>query len=88
MITEKDRKLATILLRLRLWKYERSGLWRTPTLIPCWGTCWLHDRMTKRQTRDGLHHAPACEANEWSGAHLVTVLCNCGAARQQQKANP
>lgn len=87
MILLSDRKIVDHLIKLKLWRFERSEIFRTPTLYPCWGTHWLFDRMRKRQTRDGLHHAPACHGNEWSGAHLVVMPCNCGAAyNARQKA--
>ena len=81
MILLSDRKLVTVLIQARLWKFKRSPLWEQPTLYPCWGTRWLFDLMRKRQTRDGLHHAPKCNGNEWSGMQLVVAPCNCGAAR-------
>lgn len=82
MILHGDRKLVGVLVRLRLWTFKRSDVWGQPTLYPSWGTRWLHNRMTKRQTRDGLHHAPACPANEWSGQQLVVALCSCGAQKR------
>lgn len=83
MILPADRKLAYRLVKMKLWRFGRHGLFNTPSLYPSWGTRWLHDRMRKRQTHDGLHHAPMCHANEWSGAQLVIMGCNCGAARTQ-----
>lgn len=85
MILPRDRKLATVLLKLRLftWGIQKNELFnRCPRLRPTRFTRWIWDRMRKRQTRDGLHHAPMCPGNEWSGAELVCLPCNCGAARR------
>lgn len=86
MILPSDRRIVDYLLRLKLWRFGRHGLFRTPSLFPCWGTRWLYERMKRRQTHDGLHHAPMCHGNEWSGAQLVVMHCNCGAARMAAKA--
>lgn len=88
MILLQDRRIADKLIRAKLWKFERVGLFETPSLVPCWGTRWLYRWMLKRQTRDGLHHAPMCPSNEWSGAHLVVMGCNCGAARKVRQKRP
>lgn len=34
---------------------------------------------------DELHHAPACPANLWSGMHIPSAPCNCGAAYDEAK---
>lgn len=88
VILDQDRKIVIWLVKLRLWKIVPDSLWPIAHLRPCWGTNWLHKRMVARQTRDGLHHAPACRGNEWSGAHLVLQYCTCGAARQAAKDTP
>ena len=82
MILDKDRKLASALVKVGLWKIVPDSLWPIAHLRPRWGTGWLHKAMVKRQKRDGLHHAPACRGNEWSGAHLVLQHCTCGAAKR------
>lgn len=85
MIRSHHRKIAYWLVKLKLWNIELADLWRVPLIKPCRGTRWLHQRMLKAQTRDGLHHAPACPGNEWSGMYLVLQRCNCGAARRAQQ---
>lgn len=86
MILPRDRKIAAALVRLRLWTIGPMFLWDIPQLRACLGTRWMLKRMVKRQTRDGLHHAPKCPGNEWSGANLVLLNCNCGAARMARKS--
>lgn len=81
MILPRDRRLAALLIRLRIWKLTNYNLFNRPDITPSWGTRWLFERMKKRQTRDGLHHAPGCAGNEWSGAKLVFQACTCGARR-------
>ena len=53
---------------------------RCERLAPRIGVQWIWNWMLRRQVRDGLHHAPACPGNEWSGAELVFRRCNCGAS--------
>lgn len=86
MILASDRKIAHRLVKLKLWRVGRQELFGTPMIVASWGTRWLLERMTKRQTSDGLHHAPRCPGNEWSGANLVFIPCNCGAARMARQA--
>lgn len=86
MILDRDRPLAAFLVRLRLWRIVQANS-RTEWTMRCarlragWGTQWLWNWMLKRQTHDGLHHAPCCPGNEWLGAELVIQRCNCGARR-------
>lgn len=86
MILPRDRKIAQWMVSRKLWRIEPQELFRTPTIVACWGTRWLLDRMRNRQISDGLHHAPMCPGNEWSGANLVFMSCNCGAARMARQA--
>lgn len=88
MILPSDRKLAHRLVKMKLWKVGRQDLFGTPMIIAPWGMGWLLDWMRKRQTSDGLHHAPRCPGNEWSGANLVFLGCNCGAARMARQSAP
>ena len=80
MIRPRDRKIATLLVRLGAFRPER-------TFFSCWairpvrGFWWAFNLMRRRQTSDGLKHAPCCPGNEWSGAELVFRGCNCGAVR-------
>lgn len=85
MILPSHRKIAHRLVKIGLWKLVPADLWPIPIIHPCFGTKWLHKRMLKMQTRDGLHHAPACPGNEWSGMYLVIMGCNCGAARAERE---
>lgn len=86
MILPFDRKLAVWLTRCRVFYFVPP--WMPGVLtFRCWrlrprrGAWWLWEWMRRRQTRDGLHHAPCCPANEWAGQELVFQECNCGAAR-------
>ncbi len=80
MVSDNERRLIKWLVRLRIWKMQSDGLWGRAVFRPMWGTGWLLRRIKRAQVSDGLHHAPACPANEWSGACLVFRPCNCGAA--------
>lgn len=83
MILASDRKIAAVLVRAKVWevKHSHDDLFRCARLRPRFAR-GLWERMRARQTRDGLHHAPMCPGNEWSGAELVIQGCKCGAARQ------
>ena len=80
MILPFDRKVALVLCRLG-GLYLRQHFFSTYYIFHRRGFGWIYKIMLRRQTRDGLHHAPACPGNEWSGATLVFMRCNCGAAR-------
>ena len=84
MILPRDRALARILLRLGLFRLEAPSFAnaRCYRLRARFGAKWLWRRMRERQTSDGLHHAPCCPGNEWSGAELVIHGCTCGANRE------
>ena len=79
MILDRDRKLCWLLFKLRLFYFQpvmfNYQIYARP------GAQWIFDWMRRRQTRDGLHHAPACPGNEWDGMALVYRRCNCGAER-------
>jgi len=85
MVTGKQRKLIGWMLWLRLWKAQSDGLWGRIMISPRWGTAWLLARIYRAQVSDGLHHAPACPANEWDGAALVFQRCSCGANRKSAR---
>lgn len=85
MIQPTHRKIAYWLVRLHVWKLVPADLWSVPIIKTRWGTRWLHQRMLRAQTRDGLHHAPACPGNEWSGMYLVLQNCTCGTKRAARK---
>lgn len=82
MILPSDRVVAQVLVRAKVWRVEPPGkdLFRCARIKPVHAKA-LYDRMVKRQARDGLHHAPCCPGNEWSGAALVFQRCTCGAER-------
>ena len=82
MIVADDRQIATCLLYVRIFRLRRSFL-GPPELFAIRGFVWLFEWMRRRQTRDGLHHAPACPGNEWAGQKLVFQLCNCGADKSE-----
>lgn len=82
MITKRHRAIARWLVRLKVWKIVPDWLWDIPRIKPRQGTVWLYRRMLKAQTRDGLHHAPACPGNEWDGSYLVLLKCTCGTRRR------
>lgn len=86
MIRPTDRKIAYWLVRLKIWKIEPDWLWSIPRIKTAWGTQWLLAKMLRAQSRDRLHHAPACPGNEWDGQYLVLFGCNCGTKRQARKA--
>lgn len=86
MIRPQDRKIAALLVSLKLWKVQPNSLWRIPEVIPCWGTRWLKELMLERQTRDGFHHAPMCPGNDWSGMYLVLWRCTCGAVKHDVRS--
>jgi len=81
MILAAHRKIAYWLVRLKIWSIEPDWLWNIPRIKTAFGTKWLYRRMLCGQKRDGLHHAPACPGNEWSGEYLVLKPCTCGARR-------
>ena len=85
MILPAHRKIARTLCQLRIWRIEHDWLWGTPRLRSSFGSHWLLKRMTRMQTSDGLHHAPACSGNEWDGQNLVIQKCTCGAKRHAVK---
>ena len=62
--------MAYWLVRLRAFRLTR-GFFRNQIVRPRAGFRWLYRQMLKRQTRDGLHHAPGCPGNEWDGMELV-----------------
>jgi hypothetical protein len=78
MIRDLDRKVALLMVRLKLWRADRN-LFRTVEIKPRKGTRWLLDVMKRRQARDTAHHAPCCPANHWHYQRLVFHACNCGA---------
>lgn len=85
MIRPRDRKIAQLLLKLRLFYIQPPTEWhsyRCYRLRARKPAQWIWDWMLRRQTRDGLHHAPMCPGNEWAGVELVFQRCNCGAARE------
>lgn len=86
MILKSDRRIAAVLVRAKVWELRssREDLFRCVRLRPRFAIA-LWERMRARQQRDGLHHAPMCPGNEWSGAELVFQGCNCGAARQARE---
>jgi hypothetical protein len=78
MIRDFDRKVAMLLVRVKLWRAD-PGLFRTVEIHPRKGTRWLLNMMKRRQVLDAAHHAPCCQANHWHGQRLVFQGCNCGA---------
>ena len=83
MIRPSDRRLAYLLVRLRIFTVIRPFFGRSHVAIrPRRGSRFIFDWMRRRQSRDGLHHAPMCPGNEWSGQELVWFPCNCGAAAE------
>lgn len=86
MILAAHKKIAHRLVQAGIWKLEPDWLWPIIRIKAAWGTRWLLRKMTREQTRDGLHHAPACPGNEWDGAYLVLKGCNCGAARAAKRS--
>lgn len=77
MILKQHRKLAQLLVRIKaFYFYEHM---RCQHLYARKGFGWLLDYMKRRQTTDGLHHAPACPGNEWERMALVYRRCTCGA---------
>ena len=82
MIRPLDRKIATVLVCIRIFTVRK--LWWTYQIYARKGARWIFNWMLRRQTLDGLHHAPACPGNEWSGANLVFNLCNCGALEEKE----
>ena len=78
MVRPADRRIMYWLVRLGLWRLVPT-LMRQVHPRPRWGTAWLYQLMLKRQSSDGLHHAPCCPGNEWAGMVLVWRSCNCGA---------
>jgi len=79
MVTDRERAVCKWMIEHKLWRTVK-GLWGWQ-IVPRWGTWWLYERLLARQVSDGLHHAPRCPANNWSGAAPVFQRCNCGAAR-------
>lgn len=81
MIRPTDRRIATALVRLGIWKLEKQ-MWCV-RIRPSRRTRWLWTWMRKRQTPEDLpyHHAPACPANRWSEMELVLQPCTCGAVK-------
>jgi hypothetical protein len=88
MVTDGERRLIYWLVKLRIWKMQSDGLWNRPVFRPMWGTGWLLRVIMRRQASDGLHHAPACPANNWTMQALVFQRCTCGAARFKQRDVP
>jgi hypothetical protein len=88
MIRNEDRKIATWMLRLKLWRIvqPRDDLFGVARIRASYGTKWLWNWMRDRQKPDDVHHAPACPANRWSGVELVVRPCTCGAHAQRRKA--
>lgn len=86
MVTMKQRRLIVWLVKLHVWKLESDGLWGRAVFRPMRGTGWLLRRIKRAQISDGLHHAPACPANEWDGAVIVFHRCTCGAAKYAKAA--
>lgn len=84
MIQPAHRKVAYWLVKLRVWKIVPDTLWPIPRIKTRFGTRWIYERMLRAQSRDGLHHAPACPGNEWSGQYLVLTRCSCGAKRRSR----
>ena len=78
MILAADRKIASALIRWKLWVgfVHMRAVWFEPR----WGTRWILERMMRRQKVDDYGHAPACPANHWHRLRLVFQHCNCGAA--------
>lgn len=74
-----DRYLIEMLLRLKLWRLGQQM--HLVEVLPCRGTCWLFERMLKRQNVDDLHHAPCCPANHYHRRRLVFQQCSCGALK-------
>ena len=77
MIRQNDRKILYWMWKLGL--FQTYVQMRCSRLRPRRGVKWIYNWMLRRQSRDGLHHAPACPGNEWSGVELVYRDCNCGA---------
>ena len=77
MIRQNDRRVLYWMFKLRLFRTDvQMGCAR---LHPRRGVRWIYNWMLRRQVSDGLHHAPFCPGNEWSGVELVWRRCNCGA---------
>lgn len=83
MIRDVDRRIARILVALKIWRV-REGLFRCPQLVPGKGTRWIWKWMRARQIPEDrpYHHAPACPANRWAGQALVLQPCTCGAVKR------
>ena len=81
MIRPVDRKLALLLVRLRMWSLVVEM--RCVRVRPKRGTRWLWRWMRRRQAQEPYpyHHAPCCPANRWSRQELVLQRCNCGAVK-------
>ena len=86
MILAQDRRIAWVLLRGGLFTFY--GLMRCQRIRPRWGAGWIFRWLLRRQTRDGLHHAPACPGNEWGGMELALFrLRNSEAANAEPGTN-
>ena len=85
MVTDRERKIIFWLVRLRIWKMQSDGLWGRAIFVPMFGTRWILKRIKRQQISDGLHHAPACPANNWEMQVLVFQRCTCGAASRARK---
>lgn len=90
MILPSDRRLAAWLVRFRIFYLQdprdRVFSFRCYRLRARRGAWWIWHWMRRRQTRDGLHHAPMCPGNEWAGQELVFQACTCGANREAREA--
>ena len=86
MVTDRERAVYIWMVKHKLWTLKPT-IFRGFIIVPRWGTGWLYNRLKDRQDRDGLHHAPMCPANNWSGAAIVFKRCNCGAARAARETS-
>lgn len=80
MVTSRQRKLITFLVKKKIWKLERV-MWQVEVRSR-FGTAWLLKRIKKKQVVDDLHHAPACPANHYHKMRLVFQPCVCGAEKE------
>ena len=83
MILPRHRKVASFLCRIGVFLIRRSFFGVYHVYPRPWAR-WIFNYMLRRQVRDGLHHAPACPGNEWSGEALVFQDCTCGARNEHR----
>jgi hypothetical protein len=87
VVTDRERRFVTWMLRLGLFDVKRSifGLW---DIYARPGARWILKWLKERQVVDNLHHAPACRANHFHKCRLVFDPCGCGAAAADGGVKP